>query len=359
MSGGVDSSATAAWLLEQGHEVIGITMQLWRGGAVDDHDHCQGGASRRCCASDDLDDARRVAATLGIPFYVVDFEAEFRRHVIDDFVAGYANGRTPNPCIRCNQKLKFHHLWHKARSIGADALATGHYARCLLASDGKPQLWRAHDQAKDQSYFLFTLTQEQLLGLLFPLGTLSKQEVRALANRHGLHVSSKPDSQDICFVTGRSYSDFLQQQEAALLQPGAIIDTVGQVLGQHRGIACYTIGQRHGLGIAASQPLYVIELQPETNCVMVGPESALYRQEMTIQEVNWLVECPLDVDQPVMVQIRYRAVEQPAWVKPLPGQRAHVLFEQPQRGITAGQAAVFYREQQLIGGGWIENYERN
>ncbi|MBF0160440.1 MAG: tRNA 2-thiouridine(34) synthase MnmA [Magnetococcales bacterium] len=350
MSGGVDSSATAAWLLEQGHEVIGITMQLWDAGGTDSGQ----GHARRCCASDDLNDARRVADTLGIPFYVVNFEAEFRRQVVDDFIASYVAGYTPNPCIRCNQKLKFHHLLHKAHGLGADTLATGHYASRRITSSGVPQLWRATDAAKDQSYFLFTMTRQQLSCLLFPLGSLSKQQTRALAERHGLHVSHKRESQDICFIRGRDHGEFLRQQDGRLLQPGEVVDRSGKILGQHRGIACYTIGQRHGLGIAANRPLYVIELQPETNRVVVGPEQALYRQQMTLHDVNWLGDVWLDQPQSLMVQIRYGAAEQAALVEPLPDQRARVTFAQPQRGITAGQAAVFYQGQQLMGGGWIE-----
>ena len=346
MSGGVDSSAAAAYLLEQGHEVIGLTMRLWGG-------ERSSSSSRSCCATEDVYDARRVAQTLGIAFYVVDLETPFRQRVVADFLDSYATGRTPNPCIRCNQYLKFELLWQKAQSLNAEFLATGHYA---IRREGPwgPQLWRGTDRKKDQSYFLFTITPEQLNHLRFPVGEMSKEQTRSLAERYDLHVAQKSESQDLCFVPDGNTANFLAREREELLKPGFIVDEQGNRLGKHQGLGCYTIGQRKGLGIASPQPLYVVAIQAEQNLLIVGPDSALVRHELMVQEINWLAETPLFKARAIQARIRYAAEAQPAQLIPLGDQRGQVIFDTPQRAITPGQACVFYEGDRVLGGGWIQ-----
>ncbi|ABK43471.1 tRNA (5-methylaminomethyl-2-thiouridylate)-methyltransferase [Magnetococcus marinus MC-1] len=347
MSGGVDSSATAALLVEQGYEVIGLTMQLW------DHSSPKVAGSRSCCALDDLYDARQVAQTLGIPYYVVNYEADFRQAVVDDFIQTYAAGQTPNPCVRCNQILKFDLLLKKALALGADFLATGHYAIRREDAQGVPQLWQGSDPAKDQSYFLFTTTMAQLAHVRFPLGEMDKQQTRQLAQRFGLHLSTKQESQDVCFVPDGDYSAFFAKQAPHLLTPGAIVDQQGHSLGQHKGLGCYTVGQRKGLGIAHPTPLYVLALDAPHNQVIVGPAEALYQQQLTLHHVNWLEPTPPTEPFASMAKIRYAAPPVEARVEPLPDGGAQIYFNQPQRAITPGQACVFYDGARVVGGGWI------
>ncbi|MEO5349553.1 MAG: tRNA 2-thiouridine(34) synthase MnmA [Magnetococcus sp. YQC-3] len=345
MSGGVDSSVAAASLLAQGYEVIGLTMRLWSGG--------EGARGRRtCCASEDLYDARRVAQTLNIPFFVVDLEAQFRAAVVADFVETYAAGRTPNPCIRCNQHLKFQHLLHKAQELQAEFLATGHYALWREGVQG-PQLWRGADRLKDQSYFLFTITPEQLRYLRFPLGEMRKEETRLLAERFGLHLARKGESQDLCFVPDGDNAAFLAREGAALFRPGPIVDLAGRLLGRHAGLGGYTIGQRRGLGIAAAHPLYVVAIETAGNRLVVGPEEALWQQRLRVGEINWLGDSPLTAPQRIQARIRYAAEPQPGLLQPLGGGEADLLFDAPQRAIAPGQAAVFYEGERVLGGGWI------
>jgi tRNA-specific 2-thiouridylase len=348
MSGGVDSSVCAALLKEQGHEVIGITMQVW------DYSSFAGSTGQAfgsCCSLDDVYDARRVAESLQIPFYVVNFEREFQRHVIDNFCDEYFAGRTPNPCVLCNQVLKFELLMRKTRELNADYLATGHYAQ-IIDVDGQPALYQGLDQHKDQSYFLFTLTPQQMRQTLFPLGSMTKAEVRSHAQRFHLQVAEKAESQDICFVPDGDYVRFLEAERGRGQKDGAIIHHNGQVLGHHQGIYRYTIGQRKGLGLSWPEPLYVIGIDAEQNQVIVGEKAFLARQEFELRSCLWNIEPPLAPMQ-VDCRIRYRHHAVAAQVFPHADGGATVQFACAQQGVTPGQAAVFYVADRVIGGGWI------
>jgi len=344
MSGGVDSSVVAALLAEAGCEVIGVTLQLY--------DH--GAATSRpgsCCAGQDIHDARRVADRLGIAHYVLDYEQRFRAAVIDDFAAGYARGETPIPCVRCNQRVKFADLLEMARDLGADALATGHYVR--RSACGRALL-RGADPARDQSYFLFATTREQLAFLRFPLGGMGKDETRALAERFHLPVSAKPDSQDICFVPSGRYADVLARLRPDTLVPGEIVDVDGRVLGQHQGVARFTVGQRRGLGISGHRPLYVVRLEPATARVVVGPAHTLHRQQVRLREVNWLGDGePLVAPRPVAVKLRSTMPPAPATLHMSGPDEANVRLDAPCGAVAPGQACVFYDEDRLLGGGFI------
>jgi tRNA-specific 2-thiouridylase len=352
MSGGVDSSATAAWLHALGYEVIGITLQLY--------DHGQAvGRKGACCAGQDIHDARDVAAGLGIPHYVLDYESRFRDQVMDDFADAYLRGETPIPCVRCNQTVKFRDLLATARELGADVLATGHYAR---RDDGKAgaELHRAADDTRDQSYFLFTTTGEQLDLLRFPLGGLpDKAATRALAQRFGLVVADKPDSQDICFVPDGDYARVIEKLRPGAAEPGDIVDMGGNVLSRHDGIIHYTIGQRRGLGIGGrsgteGDALYVIRLEADARRVVVGPRDALGVGSITLREVNWLGDGPLNGD-PLAVMVKVRSTHRPvaATVAATESDGARVVFQTPEPGVSPGQAAVFYEGSRVLGGGWI------
>jgi tRNA-specific 2-thiouridylase len=350
MSGGVDSSVTAALLREEGHEVIGISMQVWDYSSFTASDSNSFGS---CCSLDDIHDARRVAEQLGIPFYVVNFEEEFQRLVIDDFVDSYFRGLTPNPCVRCNQWIKFELLLQKARELGADYLATGHYARTERGTDGLYCLRTGLDGRKDQSYFLFTLTQEQLSRTLFPLGGLTKPQVRELAVRFGLRVAEKGESQEICFIPDDNYVRFLEEARGAGTLSGNIVDRSGRVLGLHHGTYRYTVGQRRGLGIAHSEPLYVLGVDTARREVVVGPERELYNSGLVAAAVNWIISPgPGEIDASCKIRYRHRPV--PCRVLPLPDQRAAVTFLSPEKSVTPGQAVVFYAGDTVLGGGWIE-----
>lgn len=350
MSGGVDSSVTAALLKEQGHEVIGMTMQIWdyTGWAEENPESCG-----TCCSPDDVHDARRVAEHLEIPFYVVNFEEEFKQDVIDYFCSEYFAGRTPNPCVLCNQVLKFELLLRRSREIEADFLATGHYARLEEKGDMAPILRKGVDESKDQSYFLFTMTGKQREQVLFPLGGMSKEEVRDHAERFGLSVAEKAESQDICFIPDGDYVRFLEEAGGAGCMDGEIVHRSGRVLGHHRGTYRYTIGQRRGLGLSWPEPLYVIGINAETRTVVVGEKRYLDVDSFTVHRVNWMIDPP---SHPLSTacRIRYRHHEVPATVTPLPDGRCEVRLDEPQRGVTPGQAAVFYDGDRVIGGGWIE-----
>ncbi|AMV72459.1 tRNA 2-thiouridine(34) synthase MnmA [Desulfuromonas carbonis] len=349
MSGGVDSSVTAALLAEQGHEVIGLTMQIWDYSTFTaDHGESFG----TCCSLDDVYDARRVAEAIGIPFYVVNFEKEFQRQVIDRFCDDYFSGRTPNPCVLCNQKLKFERLLRRARELEADRLATGHYAR-VVAAEGGYQLRKGRDIQKDQSYFLYTLDQTQMERVRFPLGEMTKEEVRAHAARFNLPVAAKAESQDICFVPDGDYVRFLEEERGEGQMNGAIVHVAdGRVLGQHLGTYRYTIGQRRGLGIAWPHPLFVVGIDAENRRVLVGEREHLACDRLEVSDVIW-GGTPPDGAIEASCRIRYRHQEVPARIEPLPGNRARVLFEKPQFGVTPGQAAVFYRDDLVLGGGTI------
>ncbi len=346
MSGGVDSSVTAALLAEQGYDVVGITLQLY--------DHGQAaGRKGACCAGQDIHDARRVADAIGIPHYVLDYESRFRESVIEDFADSYLRGETPIPCVRCNQTVKFRDLLATARDLGAAALATGHYARRVMGPGG-PELHRGRDPSRDQSYFLFATTGEQLDFLRFPLGGLGKDETRALARRFDLPVAAKPDSQDICFVPDGDYARIVERLRPEAGEPGDIVHLDGRVLGRHQGIARYTVGQRRGLGIGGGDPLYVIRLEPETRRVVVGPLASLARSGLIVGEINWLGEGAIEpAGERVEVKLRSTAAPAPATLRPLTAGRAEIALETPQHGIAPGQACVFYRGERVLGGGWI------
>lgn len=346
LSGGVDSSTAAALLLEQGYEVVGITLKLWP-------QDCLSRAEDKCCGPQAVADARAVCHRLGIPFYLVDEAAEFQQQVIHYFAEEYKAGRTPNPCVMCNEKLKFGTLIRRARKLGAAFVATGHYARVERRDDGRLLLKRGRDPRKDQSYFLFSLRQEQLAHTLLPLGDLTKDQTRATARQAQLKTAEKQESMEICFVPDNDYAAFLRK--AGLVQPhrGEIVDVQGRVLGHHDGIEFFTIGQRKGLGISSPAPLYVLELDPATNRVIVGDDRALAREEFWIERCNWI---PFDSPPPslsVTAKIRYNHPGTPAVVTALPDGRAHVKLLTPQRAITPGQACVFYQDDLVVGGGWI------
>lgn len=348
MSGGVDSSTAAALLKENGYDVIGISMQLW--------DYTSGEKDRpgSCCSLDDLYDARKVTDKLGIPFYVVNFEEAFSKSVVDYFVEGYLKGETPNPCLKCNQVLKFEALLRKALELEADFLATGHYARVSYDEDKRRYLLlRGRDVSKDQSYFLFTMTQNQLQRIKFPLGDLTKAEVRGIAKKFNLNVAEKKDSQEICFVE-EDYPSFISQRLGRMDAHGEITDTSGNVIGMHKGLYKYTIGQRKGLGVTKGKPLYALKLDAERNMLVVGAEENLFRDSLIAKDTNWigipLPDSPIDVT----AMIRYRHKGADATVIPLPDGKVKVCFKKPEKSITPGQAVVFYRGDEVIGGGWIE-----
>ena len=343
LSGGVDSATAAARLVEAGHDVVALTMRLY------DASGTASSSGGRCCGPRDIEDARRVAAHLGIPFYVCDYEAEFTARVVDDFVAEYAAGRTPNPCVRCNQHIKFTPLLKRARALGCDVLATGHYARIIRGDDGVLRLGRARDRGKDQSYFLFNMPQIALDVVRFPLGDLTKEEVRADARRLGLPNCEKPESQEICFVPDGDYAAFVAKR--APTAPGEIVDTDGKQLGTHDGVHQFTVGQRKGLGVSAPTPRYVVSVDALLRRVTVGPQTALERQQIDVAELAWagpLPTMPLRVG----VQVRYRHPPAPATVT-ITDSRAIVHFDAPERAPAPGQAAVFYDGETVLGGGFI------
>jgi tRNA-specific 2-thiouridylase len=346
MSGGVDSSVAAALLAGQGHDVIGLSMQLY--------DQSGSHAFGSCCTLDDLHDARRVAATIGFPHYILNFERQFRDTVISNFVREYAAGRTPLPCAHCNSDLKFSTLLDRARGLGADRVATGHYARVHRAHDGRWLLRRSTDPAKDQSYFLFSLTQEQLAAAVFPVGSLTKPQVRDQARRLGLTVADKPDSQEICFVPDGDYAAFVARHSPSIDRGGAIVTRAGEKIGTHAGVHKFTVGQRKGLGVSAPMPLYVLRIDASTRDVTVGPREALDRTTLTASGVNWIaVDAPAGW-LPVSAQIRHRHAAAPGRVRALEDGRAEFVFDVPQPAITPGQAVVFYDDDVVVGGGWID-----
>jgi len=344
MSGGVDSSVAAALLAEQGHDVIGLSMQLYPQ---------NGNHFGSCCTLDDLHDARRVATALGFPHYILNLEERFNDTVISNFVHEYASGRTPLPCAHCNSDLKFSTLLERARGFGSDSVATGHYARIDRSPDGRWLLKRSVDRDKDQSYFLFSLTQNQLAGALFPVGSLSKPAVRAEARRLGLTVADKADSQEICFVPDGDYATFVASRRVDP-RGGAILDEHGRTLATHGGVHRFTVGQRKGLGIATGMPLYVVKIDAESGDVTVGPRSSLERTSLTASSVNWVsADAPSEWLR-VSAQIRHRHRAAPGRVRALDDRRAEFEFDEPQAAITPGQAVVFYDEDLVVGGGWIE-----
>jgi tRNA-specific 2-thiouridylase len=346
MSGGVDSSVAAALLAREGHEVIGLSMQLYdqRGGEI---------RFGSCCTIDDLHDARRVAARLGIPHYIVNFERQFGEQVVSNFVREYSAGRTPIPCVHCNGDLKFATLAERAAGLGADFVATGHYARVERGADGRFLLRRGLDPAKDQSYFLFTLDQAQLAHAMFPVGALEKTDVRAQARELGLPISEKPDSHEICFVPDGDYAAFVERR-TAVAGAGPIRDVAGTVVGRHDGVHRFTVGQRKGLGLSSPIPLYVVNIDAAANSVTVGPREALQRTSLTASGVNWIAGTPPPAGTRVCAQIRYKHREAPAAITPFDRARVDVVFDGPQNAVAPGQAVVFYDGESVLGGGWID-----
>lgn len=354
MSGGVDSSVAAALMVDAGFDVVGVTMQLYDHGMAI-------GKKGACCAGQDIYDASTVAAKLGFPHYVLDYESRFKQEVIDDFADSYLKGETPIPCIRCNQTVKFRDLYKTAKELNADALITGHYVQRVQGPHG-PELHQAIDPRKDQSYFLFTTTQEQLEYLRFPLGGNTKEETRKLAEHYGLEVADKPDSQDICFVPDGKYASLVRKLRPESIMPGKIVHVDGTVLGEHQGIISYTIGQRKGLGIGGRKddttPLYVIDLKPETHEVIVGPQEALAKTNVFLTEINWLAH---DLKEQALspeglscsIKIRSTHAPVPATLFLHSNNTAKATFDMPQYGVSSGQAGVCYSGSRVLGGGWI------
>lgn len=361
MSGGVDSSTVAALLQREGYQIVGMTMQLWNQRRLPQL--VPDGPTGRCCSLDDVYDARAVASTLGIPYYVVNFEERFEREVVKPFVAEYLSGRTPIPCTLCNNHVKFDDFLEMADGVGAPFIATGHYARLDFdGPSGRWQMRKGADPSKDQTYFLWGLKQHQLARTLFPLGHMNKPEVRALASALNVHTASKDDSQEICFVPNGDYAAFIDAYFAEQSIPrqetrGEIVTASGQKLGEHRGVHNFTIGQRKGLGIAAREPLYVIATEPATQRVVVGSNDDLLRPSLIARDVNWISILPITAPRRAEVKIRNKHIAAPATLLPAeggPGQPVEVRFDEAQRAVTPGQAAVFYDGDLVLGGGWIE-----
>jgi len=350
MSGGVDSSVTAGLLVEQGYDVVGVTLNVWPElEGIDEQDR-----EDACCALGAVEDARRVADMLGIRHFTLNLRDLFRERVIKDFVEQYQNGRTPNPCIRCNQFIKFDALLARGLILNSDLVATGHYDR--IEHDSKRDRWvlrKAFDLSKDQSYVLYVMTQDRLARALLPLGEMSKEDVRDLARKWSLPVAGKPESQDICFVPYRSYTEFIERYAPESIQEGAIIDESGQEVGRHRGVAFHTVGQRRGLGIAVGEPRFVTKIDPSLNVVQVGPMEQLLRTECLADDLNWVATKPIDAPIRARARLRYRANEAEATIYPTEDGRSRVVFDEPQRSVTPGQAIVFYWDDVVVGGGTI------
>ncbi len=351
MSGGVDSSVSAALLHQQGYEVIGMTMKLFSLPP----EVCQDEELRSCCGWKAVEDAHRVCLALGLPHYEVDLRQEFEKTVIEDFCQEYIQGRTPNPCIRCNEYIKFKALWERAKSLGADFLATGHHARIEFEeSQGRFLLKRGRDKAKDQSYFLYPLTQDELSRTLFPVGQFTKTQVRRLARKFGLHVADRAESQEICFVLDGDYASFVRAKRPEAFRPGLILNQAGHQLGEHQGLANFTIGQRRGMGLAWKHPLYVLAIDPEHNAVIVGEEKELMKRKLLARKVHFISGEELSFPLSVKAKIRYKHKEARAFVFPVEKEIVEVEFREPQRAITPGQSVVFYQQDIVLGGGIID-----
>jgi tRNA-specific 2-thiouridylase len=368
MSGGVDSSAAAALLKEQGHELVGFTMQLWDQRRLVNVDDNGEPLPSRCCSLDDVYDARRVAGRLGFPFYVLNLEKDFDRDVVEPFIQSYLSGETPIPCVACNSRLKFASLDRMARSLGCDKVATGHYARVEYdEAAGRYRLFRGRNHWKDQSYFLWELTQDQLSRAMFPLGGMMKEDVREIIRATDAYTAEKQESQEICFVPDGNYSAFIDRylahegREDEIPVGGDIVNTAGEVIGRHTGIHRYTIGQRRGLGIAHEKPLYVVQIERAKNQIIVGGDDELDSTEFTARGVNWIAFDEPDAPVRALVKVRYRHDPVPATIHALPDSRARIVFDEPQRAITPGQATIFYdieTGEEVVGGGWIEKPDK-
>jgi tRNA-specific 2-thiouridylase len=348
MSGGVDSSVAAAILKKNGFDVVGVTFRMWP------KEECGSSVGRACCNLEAITRARAAAEKLKIPYYVYDLSDEFRREVIDYFCGAYLGGSTPNPCIICNEKIKFGALWNKARQLGASAIATGHYARVLFdKKSGRSVLLRGRDKTKDQSYFLFSLDQRQLGRAVFPLGQMTKESVRQAAKKAGLASHNVVSSQDVCFVTGADYAEYITKKTGSAIVPGDIVYVDGSVLGRHKGIAFYTIGQRRGIGIAYKEPLYVVSIDAKDNRVVVGTKKDVLKKRLYASGLNWIARVNIDRPVRVMAMIRYNHKPARALVTKLSADEVMVDFDRPQEAPTPGQAVVFYRRDVVLGGGWI------
>lgn len=355
MSGGVDSSVAALLLKEAGYEPIGVTLRFWVDPCAE---RKAADTGRGCCSLENIDDARRVAAALNIPHYVFDMQEVFHEQVVTYFIREYLQGRTPNPCIACNQHLKFTHLLQKIQGLGINYLATGHYARILYEpKNNLYRLFRAKDKEKEQSYMIYTLRQAQLSALLFPLGDYYKKEVKELAYKKGLKVAQKRESQEICFIPDHDYRSFLARENPQVVTPGEIVSTTGQKLGMHRGVAFYTVGQRKGLGLASRHPLYVVKIDPHNNVLIVGGEEETYSGYLIATGLSFVAGAPPLHPLEVEVKIRYRASPVPAVLHPPQGERARVVFMRKQKAVTPGQAVVFYQGEEVLGGGIILSSE--
>jgi tRNA-uridine 2-sulfurtransferase len=345
MSGGVDSSVAAALLVEQGYQVVGIMLRLWSEPGKE--------GSNRCCTPDSMAQARRVSSLIGIPFYTFDVKELFRKTVVDNFLNGYKSGVTPNPCLACNRSIRWGFLLNRAGMVGADFIATGHYARLLRTDDNKIKLLEGIDRRKDQSYVLSVLSRDQLSRTVFPLGDLKKEEVRHLAHQFNLPIADRAESQDLCFLGGEDYRLFMQTHNSDIIQPGPIIDTEGNTLGKHDGLVYYTIGQRKGIRIASPYPLYVIEKRLIDNCLVVGPAKELGYRRLITSEVNWIDVRPEESIFRTQVKTRYKAAKAWATVDQTLGNGLSILFDEPQRDLTAGQLAVLYNHENCLGSGLI------
>ena len=355
MSGGVDSSVAAGLLIEQGYEVIGITMNLF----PLPKEYCLDGDLKSCCGKGAIEDANRVASKLGISHYVLNLKDSFEDLVVNNFLEEYSRGRTPNPCIRCNQFIKFDVLMERARKIGASCIATGHHAKIVQDSkSGHFYLKKGMDKDKDQSYFLYTMTQDQLSHTLFPVGLFTKSEIRKKAQEWGLPVAERPESQEICFIPNNDYVDFLKKRKPEAFSSGPIVNIESQVLGHHSGIIHFTVGQRRGLGIAAPHPLYVLEINTPKNEIVVGPNDFLYKIDLLADQINWISGDKFVSPGPAKARIRYKHKEAKALLVPLDSEKIRVEFEKPQRAITPGQAVVFYDGNVVLGGGTIISSEQ-
>jgi len=350
MSGGVDSSVAAYLLKQQGYDVIGVTMQIWQDKSKEALER-EGG----CCSLSAVEDARRVCAKIDIPFYVMNFKEVFEKLVIDYFVDEYLCGRTPNPCIACNKFIKFDAFWERSKALEAEYVATGHYARIRYDENLKRYVIRKSAAPdKDQTYVLYNLTQEQLRHILMPLGDYNKNQVREIARELDLRTANKPESQEICFVEDNDYGRFISERKGSKIKPGFFVDTQGRKLGAHKGIVHYTVGQRKGLGIALGKPMYVVEIIPGKNLVVLGDEKEVFSKELIASQMNYIAFEKLEGAINVKAKIRYSAKEAEATVTPVDNERVRVVFKEPQRAITPGQAVVFYQEDMLVGGGTIE-----
>ncbi len=348
MSGGVDSSVAAYLLKEQGYDVIGITMQIWQ--EDKEYEEREGG----CCSLSAVDDARRVANKIGIPFYVLNFRDSFKRNVIDYFIDEYMEGKTPNPCVACNKYLKFDELLKKAQGIGADYIATGHYAK-IEEHNGRYLLVKSDDDKKDQTYALYNMTQEQLAHTLMPCGSYTKDRIREIAKEIGLDVHNKKDSEEICFIPDNNHGRYISEAMPKKVKEGNFIDKEGNILGKHKGIVYYTIGQRKGLGLAMGRPVFVTDINPLTNEVIIGPEKDIFKTDLVCKDVNFIAFDALDKPMELKAKIRYSAKPAEATISPLENGKVKVSFKEKQRAITKGQSVVFYLDDLIVGGGVIEN----